>query len=340
MIHPLNALLRHGVRWKWMQECAVAFTHAKESLSAESVLAHYNPQLPLRLAGDASCYGIGAVLSHQYPDGTERLIAYASQTLQPSEKNYTQIEREALSLVFGIQNFHQYIYGQKFTLITNHRPLTTIFGDKKGIPPITAARMQRWGVLLSAYHYNIEFKLTTSHANADGLSRLPVTDTAAVGNPKDVTLFNVSQIASLPVTEVHIQGATRKDKFLGAVLRYTQQGWPDQVPEHLKPYWLRRNKFSVERGVLLWGIRVVIPTNLKEQVLQEIHQGHLGINKMKQIARSYVWWPKIDADLEAVSKSCKACQEVWNSLQLPCFTPGFGPQNCEYAYKSILLDHF
>ena len=111
MIHPLNALLRHGVHWKWTQECAAAFTQAKESLSAELVLAHYNPQLPLQLAGDASCYGIGAMLSHQYPDGTERPIAYASRTLQLSEKNYAQIEREALSLVFGIQKFHQYIYG-------------------------------------------------------------------------------------------------------------------------------------------------------------------------------------------------------------------------------------
>ena len=65
--------------------------------------------------------------------------------------------------------------------------------------------------------------------------------------------------------------------------------------------------------MLLWGTRVVIPNKLKEQVLQEICQGHLGINKMKQIARSYVWWLKINVDLEAVSKSCKACQEVWNS---------------------------
>ena len=114
--------------------------------------------------------------------------------------------------------------------------------------------MQRWGVLLSAYHYNIEFKPTKSHANADGLSHLPVPDNAAVGNPQDVTLFNVSQIVSLPVTEVHIQAATRKDPVLGAVLRYTQQGWPSQVPEHLRLYWLRRNELSMEREILLWGI--------------------------------------------------------------------------------------
>jgi len=140
----------------------------------------------------------------------------------PSEKNYTQIEREALSLIFGIQKFHQYIYGCKFTLITDHQPLTTILGGKKGIPPIAAARMQRWGLLLSAYHYNIEFKPTKSHANADCLSHLPVTDNSAVGNPHDVTLFNVYQIVSLPVTEVHMQTATCRDPVLGTVLQYTR----------------------------------------------------------------------------------------------------------------------
>ena len=141
MIHPLNALLGQGRKWNWTQECANAFKAAKQSLTSDSVLVHYDPQLPLRLAGDASCYGIGAVLSHQYPDGSERPIAYASRTLLPSEKNYAQIEREALSLVFGIQKFHQFIYGRSFTLATDHKPLTTILGGRKGIPAIAAARM-------------------------------------------------------------------------------------------------------------------------------------------------------------------------------------------------------
>ena len=121
--------------------------------------------------------------------------------------------------------------------------------------------MQRWGLLLSTYHYNIEFKSTKSHVNAAGLSCLPVPENSAVGNPQDVTLFNVSQIVSLPVTEV-IQTATRKDLILGTVLRYTQQGWPSKVPEYLKPYLVRRNELTVEKGILMWGIRVIVPTTV------------------------------------------------------------------------------
>ena len=84
-------------RWKWTDECNRAFNAAKEGLASSRVLTHYNPSLPLRMAGDASAYGIGAVISHIMPDGAERPIAFASRTLSPSERNYAQVEKEALT---------------------------------------------------------------------------------------------------------------------------------------------------------------------------------------------------------------------------------------------------
>ena len=92
-----------------------------------------------------------------------------------------------------------------------------------------------------------------------------------MGNPHDVTLFNVYQIVSLPVTEVHIQTATHRDPVLGTVLWHTQQGWPSEIREHLRPYWMKRNELTIEKGILLWGIRVIVPSKLKDQELQEIH---------------------------------------------------------------------
>ena len=106
--------------------------------------------------------------------GVKRPIAYASRTLTNAEKNHPETEREALSLVYEIRKFHQYLYRRKFVLVTDHKPLTTLLGPKKSIPPLAAAQLQRWALLLSAYTYEIKWKLRREHANADGLSQLPL----------------------------------------------------------------------------------------------------------------------------------------------------------------------
>ena len=77
------------------------------------------------------------------PDGSERPIAFASRTLSPSEKQYARVEKEALSLVFGIKKFHQFLYGRHFTLVIDYKPLTAILGPKNGVPSLAVARMQR-----------------------------------------------------------------------------------------------------------------------------------------------------------------------------------------------------
>ena len=122
----------------------------QDQLVSASVLTHYDPKLPIALAADASAYGIGEVISHVYPDGSERPISFAPRTLTPSERNYAQ---QALSLVYGVKRFHQYLYGRQFTLVTDHKPLTAILGSKKGVPSLAAARLQHWALLLSTYSY-------------------------------------------------------------------------------------------------------------------------------------------------------------------------------------------
>ena len=112
----------------------MAFQNAKKALTSSPVLMHYDPALPVSLATDASAYGVGAVISHTLPDGAERPIAFASRTLIFSESHYAQIEKEALSIVFEVKRFHTYLYGRQFTLLTDHKPLCTIFGPKKVLP--------------------------------------------------------------------------------------------------------------------------------------------------------------------------------------------------------------
>ena len=107
------------------------------------MLVHYNPNLPMRLAVDASAYGVGAVLSHVIPDGIEKPVAYASRTLSQAERNYAPTEREGLAVVFGVKKFHQYLFGLKFTIQTDHKPLLGLLGMEKSISALSAARLQR-----------------------------------------------------------------------------------------------------------------------------------------------------------------------------------------------------
>jgi hypothetical protein len=98
----------------------------------------------------------------------------APERLSKAEGNYAQIEHEALTIVFGVKKFHPFLFGRRFTLLTDHKHLTSIFGPHTDIPLLAASCMQRWALLLSAHQYNIKYRRSEQHCNADGLSRLPL----------------------------------------------------------------------------------------------------------------------------------------------------------------------
>uniref|UniRef100_A0AAV2LVS7 ribonuclease H n=2 Tax=Knipowitschia caucasica TaxID=637954 RepID=A0AAV2LVS7_KNICA len=264
VLHPLNELLQAERKWKWTKECEQAFQEVKRLVTSETVLTHYDPSLPVKLACDASPYGIGAVMSHVMRDGTERPIAFASRSLSSAEKNYSQIDKEALGLVWGVKRFNQYLYGREFTLVTDHQPLVSIFNPHKAIPMTAAARMQRWALFLGGHRYKIEFKSTLNHANADGLSRLPLdTATGTKGDKESVAMFTLMQIESLPVTAEMIERETRKDATLSQVYKATQTGWAASERSFLAPYFQRRDELAIDSGCLMWGMRIIIPTKQK-----------------------------------------------------------------------------
>ena len=211
-----------------------------------------------------------------------------------------------------MQKFHTYLYGRHFTLITDHKPLTTILGPKKGVPAVAAARLQRWALLLAAYNYDIEFRSTTAHGNADALSRLPLPEESSRA-PSETRLCNLRKIEALPVTSQQIKVATQRDPVLSKIKSYVLKGWPNQVPKSLQAYRSKIAELMVEEGCLLWGGRVVIPQSLKDVIKAELHKEHLGISKMKALARGHVWWAGIDKELESLAKSCAECAAVKQS---------------------------
>ncbi|RXN33959.1 putative protein K02A2.6-like protein [Labeo rohita] len=176
VLAPLHRLLRKGTKWCWGNSQAKAFQQSKLLLQSADVLVHYSSEKDLILSCDGSSYGVGAVLSHRVDDNTKKPLGFTSRTLTPAEQRYSQLDKEALAIIFGVQKFHKYLYGRKFTICTDHKPLIFLFGEKKPIPQLSSSRVQRWALLISAYEYTMVYKSKDSHANADARSRLPLPD--------------------------------------------------------------------------------------------------------------------------------------------------------------------
>ena len=172
--------------------------------------------------------------------------------------------------------------------------------------------MQRWALVLSAYDYQLECRKSEEHGNCDALSRLPHED-SKIGSESNI--YAVSAIdADFPITAKDIGRATLSDLVLGRVLNYVMSGRPENCAEaDLKPYFTRRNELSCEQNCVLWSFRVIIPPEFREKMLRELHWEHPGICAMKAIARTCVWWPKMDEEIEEEIKRCSVCQSVRKS---------------------------
>ncbi|XP_032997803.1 uncharacterized protein K02A2.6-like [Lacerta agilis] len=231
-----------------------SFQGVKELLISNSVLMHFDENLPVVLACDASPYGVGAVLGHQLSDGREVPVAYFSQTLTPAERNYSQIDKEGLAVVKGVKKIHDFLYGRPFTIVTDHKPLLGLLAPDRQTPQTLSPRVLRWSIFLAGYQYSLEHRPGKAMGHADA------------------------------------------------------RGWPEKPGPEFSSFTARKDELSSHRGCILWGSRVIVPPSLRRKVLEGLHVSHPGIVRMKALARSYIWWPGIDAEIEGWVKHCEPCQ--------------------------------
>lgn len=211
--------------------------------------------------------------------GLERPIAFASRSLTKAEKNYSQIDKEATAIFWGLKKFFQYCYGRRITLITDHKPLTKIFHPNKDLPAMSAVRLLHYANFLSGFDYDIQYRPTKEHNNADFLSRFPLSKPNNLLSEDQTTTFQINQLAALPVTQKEIQKEILKyeecKQYFNAL----------QIGETL-PNGENYGEFSLENGCVFKGIRVMIPKTLRKRIMEELHVGHSGIVRMKALARS------------------------------------------------------
>jgi len=167
---PLTNLLKKEIDFNWGDKEQECFNILKNTLCEEPVLQYPDFTKPFLLTTDASGTAIGAILS-QGQVGKDHPISYASRVLNDAEKNYSTIEKELLAIVYAVQHFRPYLYGKKFLLITDHKPLTWLHKLKD-----PTSRLARWRIKLAEYDYEIVYKPGKINANADALSRNPTTN--------------------------------------------------------------------------------------------------------------------------------------------------------------------
>ena len=307
ILAPLHRLLHKKTVWKWTSEQEKAFQEAKALLTSPCLLVHFDADRELLLACDASPYGVGAVLSHRMDDGTEKPIAFASRTLSSAEKKYSQLDKEGLAVVYGVKKFHQYLFGRHFEILSDHKPLQHLFSEHRPVPVLASARIQRWALTLSAYSYSIAYKPGDNNSNADGLSRLPLPEAPSeVPLPGETILL--METLQEPMSAKQIKDLTARDPLLSSVRQMVLKGWRYSNDQQLAPFNQRKDELSIEDGCILWGCRVVIPQAGRATVLEELHQGHPGVCRMKSLARGVVWWPGMDKDIENMIQDCHQCQ--------------------------------
>ena len=306
--HILRELAKESSVWCWDEVHQKCFDDLKACITAQSCLVYYNPDLEVTLEVDASIKGLGACLTQR-----GKVVAYASKTLTDTETRYSNIEREMLAIVFGIQRFHTFLYGRYFTVASDHKPLSTITAKPINSAP---ARLQRMLLQTTGYNFKVIYKPGSEMKLADALSRLSNPE-----NPTELTLENcinsmsIENIALINFSDskrAQLKAETSRDPTLNQLREYIFQGFPEKItdlPSEIRPYFAFRDELAIESGVIFKGKQVLIPESMQNEILSQLHVAHQGIEKTRKLARESVYWLNINKQIETLCKMCETCQK-------------------------------
>ena len=320
LLAPLYQLLKKNQKFNWTEECEEAFQKVKTFLVKQPILAIYNSDAPCYLFTDASKFGVGAVLKQPQADKQLHPIGYFSKKLLQYQKNYSSTELECLAIIESIEYWHHYLYGKKFTVITDHQALRWLRNIKK-----PNSRLFNWSLRLSQYDFNVEYRPGKLNQEADCLSRNPFE------NEEDY------DINLLDIKELEIESAKL------------------EVPKH----FIRGHNLIIQRRRTLPKVYVPPTLQQKLIENAHLKFGHIGTQKLMDLLSPYYIWPEINQDIATYCRNCEVCiknktprgKEPGQLSQLgPAKHPfdlisidtvgGFSGYNSKKQFLHLAIDHF
>ena len=337
---PLSSLTHQAADYKPEKTHMENFQRLKMEISKTEALPYFNTSAETTLQTDASKKGLGACLIQN-----GKVVCYASRSLTKTEQNYQNLEREALGTIWGMEKFHYFLYGKKFTLETDQKPLVSIY--KKHMVDISP-RVQRLIVRSFPYQpFTVVYKKGRDIPVADALSRVTPMD------PEDnikLPIIAINMITKLVLMSTfaqdnfsrkldRIRKSTSQDDQLTRLSRYINTGFPCEkknLPKDLQDYWNYRDTLSIENGLITCGSRIIVPHEMPAEMMQYIHEGHQGKERCLLQARNTVFWPRISQDIQELIERCIICQEHGKSQPIVGITQELPP----FPWHTLATDIF
>ena len=346
---PLNDLLigvpndakSHVRKIVWTPECQTAFDALKTALTQAPVLAYADYDKPFAVYTDASNRGLGAVLA-QVQDEKERVIAYASRSLHPTEQNdanYSSFKLELLALKWAVtEKFKDYLTGARFTVYTDNNPVAHLHTARLG------AVEQRWAAQLASFTFDIKYRPGKNNANADALSRFPV-DAGAV------LAVELTPEAGLDERAGHEwQDLQRRDPMISEVVSCVERGrhppftdrqnWSKEANQLLRQWTrLRLNggvlyRTAIDPNTQEKYSQLVCPGSRREDVWRGVHEAaaHAGVERTLAQLRRRFYWPGMEGEVRGFHQRCATC-----GLQKDRVEPRAPLQPFEVSYPLEIL---
>ena len=353
IMEPFRPFLSPRVRFSWNSELDRSFRESKQAIveSIKHGVKIFDLNKHTCLRPDWSVKGVGYFLLQKHcqcprvmpdccSDGWKITLA-GSRFLSSTESRYAAIEGEALAIVWGLEQTRYFTQGcDKLLVVTDHKPLTKVFGDRT-LDEITNTRLFRLKQRTLPWRFDIAYLPGKTNLAADATSRHP-TSTVAILSSHDVaeqlTVAAIQRETTdlISVPWQHVADETTKDAILSEVAKAIAADFEGEYPT-ISQYTRYKESLYMQKGVIMYRDRVVVPTSLRRAVLESLHSAHQGTSSMLLRAQSIVFWPGITSDIQQTRARCQECnRNAPSQADLPS-TPATPPST---PFEEIFADYF